>query len=304
MDLRQLEIVQAIAETGSFTGAGARLHVSQSAISRQILLLEDEFHERLFVRLGRRVQITAAGEALLQLANRVFTDIRDTSGSITDRQKVLSGPLRMVGGMTVCLYVFPQLIKEFRAQHPLVDIKIAVGGTWRLQRRVKSRQADLALLTLPVEDPGLTSVPVLREELMLLMPANHPLVEKTPVLVESLVGQPFIMFEVGSNTRRTVDEFFTREQIRPKVVAETENVEIIKSMVASGLGISLVPILTVERETQGGSLKVARIRGQQLVRETGWVYRADERPSRVVQEMMATLTRIAPQLQQSVDKAS
>jgi DNA-binding transcriptional LysR family regulator len=304
MDLRQLEIVQAIAETGSFTGAGARLHVSQSAISRQILLLEDEYHERLFVRLGRRVQITAAGEALLQLANRVFTDIRDTSASITDRQKVLSGPLRMVGGMTVCLYVFPQLIKEFRAQHPLVDIKIAVGGTWRLQRRVKSRQADLALLTLPVEDPGLTSVPVLREELMLVMPADHPLAEKTPVPVEALVGQPFIMFEAGSNTRRTVDEFFTREQIRPRVVAETENVEIIKSMVASGLGVSLVPILTVERETQGGSLKVARIRGQQLVRETGWVYRADERPSRVVQEMMATLTRIAPQLQQSVDKAS
>jgi DNA-binding transcriptional LysR family regulator len=304
MDLRQLEIVQAIAETGSFTGAGARLHVSQSAISRQILLLEDEFHERLFVRLGRRVQITAAGEALLQLANRVFTDIRDTSGSITDRQKVLSGPLRLVGGMTVCLYVFPQLIKEFRAQHPLVDIKIAVGGTWRLQRRVKSRQADLALLTLPVEDPALTSVPVLREELMLLMPANHPLSEKTPVPVEALVGQPFIMFEAGSNTRRTVDEFFTREQIRPRVVAETENVEIIKSMVASGLGVSLVPILTVERETQGGSLKVARIRGQQLVRETGWVYRADERPSRVVQEMMAIFNRIAPQLQPSVDKAS
>jgi DNA-binding transcriptional LysR family regulator len=304
MDLRQLEIVQAIAETGSFTGAGARLHVSQSAVSRQILLLEDEFHERLFVRLGRRVQITAAGEALLQLANRVFTDIRDTSASITDRQKILSGPLRMVGGMTVCLYVFPQLIKEFRAQHPLVDIKIAVGGTWRLQRRLKSRQADLALLTLPVEDPALTSVPVLREELMLLLPADHPLAEKTPVPVEALVGQPFVMFEAGSNTRRTVDEFFTREQIRPKVVAETENVEIIKSMVASGLGISLVPILTVERETQGGTLRVARIRGQQLVRETGWVYRADERPSRVVQEMMATLTRIAPQLQQSVDKAS
>jgi DNA-binding transcriptional LysR family regulator len=304
VDLRQLEIVRAIAETGSFTGAGTRLHVSQSAISRQILLLEDEFHERLFVRLGRRVQITAAGEALLQLSNRVFGDIRDTSASITDRQKVLSGPLRMVGGMTVCLYVFPQLIKEFRAHHPLVDIKIAVGGTFRLQRRVKSRQADLALLTLPVHDPALTSVPVLREELMLVMPAGHPLADKTPVPVEALVGQPFIVFEVGSNTRRTVDEFFTREQVRPNVVAETENVEIIKSMVASGLGISIVPILTVERETQGGSLKVSRIRGQQLVRETGWVYRADERPSRLVQEMMATLTRIAPQLQPNVEKAS
>lgn len=304
MDLRQLEIVKAIAETGSFTAAGARLHVSQSAISRQILLLEDEFHERLFVRLGRRVQITAAGEALLQLAHRVFNDIRDTSASITDRQKVLTGTVTLVGGMTVCLYVFPPLIKEFKKHHPQVEIKVATGGTMRLQRRVRTGQADLALLTLPVDDPALTSVPVLREELMLVMPANHPLASKDSVGVEALVGQPFIVFEQGSNTRRTLDEFFVREQIKPRIVTESENVEIIKSMVASGLGVAIVPFQSVERETRGGTLKVARIRAQQLVRETGWVYRAGERVPRIVQEMMATLTRIAPQLQISVDKAS
>jgi len=304
MDLRQLEIVKAIAETGSFTAAGARLHVSQSAISRQILLLEDEFHERLFVRLGRRVQITAAGEALLQLAHRVFNDIRDTSASITDRQKVLTGTINIVGGMTVCLYVFPPLLKEFRKHHPQVEIKVATGGTQRLMRRVRNGQADLALLTLPVDDPALTSVPVLREELMLVMPAGHPLSSKDSVGVEALVGQPFIIFEQGSNTRRTLDEFFVREQIKPRIVTETENVEIIKSMVASGLGVAIVPFQSVERETRGGSLKVARIRAQQLVRETGWVYRAGERVPRVVQEMMATLTRIAPQLQPTVGKAS
>ena len=304
MDLRQLEIVRAIAETGSFTGAGARLHVSQSAISRQILLLEEEFRERLFVRLGRRVQITAAGEVLLQLSHRVFSDIRDTSASITDRQKVLSGPLNLVGGMTVCLYVFPLLLKEFRQHHPHVDIKVATGGTQRLLRRLRTRRADLALLTLPVDDPAFTSVPVLREELMLVMPAGHPLAGKESVGVEALVGQPFVIFEQGSNTRRTLDEFFVREQIKPNIVTETENIEIIKSMVASGLGISIVPFQSVERETRGGSLKVARIRAQQLVRETGWVYRAGERAPRVVQEMMATLTRIVPQLQLSVDRAS
>jgi len=304
MDLRQLEIVRAIAETGSFTAAGTRLHVSQSAISRQILLLEDEFHERLFVRLGRRVQITAAGEALLQLAHRVFNDIRDTSASITDRQKVLSGTINIVGGMTVCLYVFPPLLKEFRKHHPQVEIKVATGGTQRLMRRVRNGQADLALLTLPVDDPALTSVPVIREELMLVMPVNHPLAGKESVGVEALVGQPFIIFEQGSNTRRTLDEFFVREQIKPKIVTETENVEIIKSMVAAGLGVAIVPFQSVERETRGGSLKVAHIRAQHLVRETGWVYRANERVPRVVQEMMATLTRIAPQLQINVDKAS
>ena len=304
MDLRQLEIVRAIAETGSFTGAGGRLHVSQSAISRQILLLEDEFHERLFVRLGRRVQITAAGEAILQLSHRVFNDIRDTSASITDKQKTLSGTLNLVGGMTVCLYVFPLLLKEFKKHHPQVELKVATGGTQRLLRRLRTRRADLALLTLPIDDPSFTSVPVLREELMLVMPANHPLASKGSVGVEALVGQQFVLFEAGSNTRRTLDEFFVREQIKPRIVAETENVEIIKSMVASGLGVSICPFQSVERETRGGSLKVARIRGQNLVRETGWVYRSDERVPRVVQEMMATLTRMAPTLLSTVDRAS
>jgi DNA-binding transcriptional LysR family regulator len=206
--------------------------------------------------------------------------------------------------MTVCLDVFPLLLKEFRKHHPQVDIKIATGGQQRLLRRLRTRRADLALLTLPIDDPAFTSVPVLREELMLVMPTGHPLSSKESVGVEALVGQPFIIFEQGSNTRRTLDEFFVREQIKPNIVAETENIEIIKSMVASGLGISIVPFQSVERETRGGSLKVARIRAQQLVRETGWVYRSDERAPRVVQEMMTTLTRIAPQLQLTVDRAS
>ena len=265
MDLRQLEIIRAIADTGSFT---------------------------------------AAGEAILQLSHRVFNDIRDTSASITDKQKTLSGTLNLVGGMTVCLYVFPQLLKEFKKQHPHVDLKVATGGTQRLLRRLRTRRADLALLTLPIDDPAFTTVPVLREELMLVMPAGHALASKQSVGVEALVGLPFVLFEAGSNTRRTLDEFFVREQIKPRIVAETENVEIIKSMVASGLGVSICPFQSVERETRGGSLKVARIRGQNLVRETGWVYRSDERVPRVVQEMMATLTRMAPTLLSTVDRAS
>jgi len=304
MDLRQLEIIRAIADTGSFTAAGARLNVSQSAISRQILLLEDEFHERLFVRLGRRLQITPVGEALLQLSNRVFDDIHDTIAAISDRQKTLTGEIRLVGGMTVCLYVFPPLLKEFKKNHPHVDVKVATGGVQRLLRRVRTRRADLALLTLPINDPAFTTVPVLREELLLVMPAGHPLSKKDSVPVEALVGQPFIVFEAGSNTRRTIDEFFVREQIKPNVVTETENVEIIKSMVASGLGISIVPFQSVERETRGGTLKVARIRGQQLVRETGWVYRADERTPRVVHEMMATFARINAQAEPTSERAS
>jgi len=130
MDLRQLEILKAVAETGSFTGAGRRLHVSQSAISRQILLLEAELNEPLFWRIKRKVKITPAGEALLQLAIRVFDDIRETTERLSETQQKLSGTIRLVGGMTVSIYVFPALLKEFqRLQVQLAIVVDEYGGT-------------------------------------------------------------------------------------------------------------------------------------------------------------------------------
>src|SRR5256885_15094242 len=85
MDLRQLEILQTIAETGSFTACGRKLHVSQSAISRQVLLLEEELGEPLFLRVGRQVRMTQAAETLVQLGQRVVQDVRETGGALTHR---------------------------------------------------------------------------------------------------------------------------------------------------------------------------------------------------------------------------
>src|ERR671922_3052144 len=149
MDLRQLEIIRAIADTGSFTAAGEKLHVSQSAISRQILLLEEELGEPVFHRIGRRIRITPAGESLLQLSHRVFQDLQDTVSAISDKRESLRGTLRLVGGMTVCLYVFPALLAEIRRVHPHLDLKISAGSGEECIAQLRSGAADLALLTLP-----------------------------------------------------------------------------------------------------------------------------------------------------------
>jgi DNA-binding transcriptional LysR family regulator len=241
MDLRQLEIIRAIAETGSFTAAGHKLHVSQSAISRQILLLEEELKEPAFFRVGRRIRITPAGEALLQLSNRVFQDLKDTIAGITDSQESLRGQIRLLGGMTVCLYVFPPLLTEIKRQHPDIDLKLVTGSSERCIQHLRAGTGDLALLTLPVEHPDMVSVPVMQEELMIVTAAKHPLSRKRKILPQDLVRQPFVLFESGSNTRRAVDEFFMTARIEPQIVMETENVEIIKAMVRHGIGISIIP---------------------------------------------------------------
>src|SRR4051812_39713268 len=142
MDLRQLEILQAIAETGSFTASGRKLHVSQSAISRQISLLEEELGEPLFLRVGRHVRMTSAAESLVQLGQRVFQDVRDTTAAITDRTQSLRGPLRIAGGMTVCLYMFPPLLKQLKRVHPHLDVRLIVATAARAVDEIRAGRAD------------------------------------------------------------------------------------------------------------------------------------------------------------------
>jgi DNA-binding transcriptional LysR family regulator len=295
MDLRQLEIIRAIAETGSFTAAGEKLHVSQSAISRQVLLLEEELGDAVFHRIGRRIRITPVGDSLLQLSHRVFQDLQDTIAGISDRQESLRGALRVVGGMTVCLYVFPELLSEIRRVHPHLDLKISAGSGEQCVAQLRTGAADLALLTLPIDAPDLISVPVIQEELLLVTEPKHPLSRRRQITPAELKGQPFIVFEGGSNTRRVVDEFFMRERVEPRIVMETENVEIMKAMVRTGLGISIIPYQAV---AEGGSRQLfwSRIAGHSLIRETGWIYPKMSRLPRTVSEVLSAFDLIRPKL--------
>jgi len=293
MDLRQLEILQAIAETGSFTACGRKLHVSQSAISRQIALLEEELGEPLFLRVGRKVRMTPAAEALVQLGQRVSQDVRDTVASVTDRTREMRGTLRLSGGMTVCLYIFPTLVKQLRRSHPKLDVKMMVATAGRSVQEIRAGHVDAGLLTLPVEEADLVTMPVLREELLLVTMPGHPLAKRKKIAPQDLAGEPFVAFEAGSGTRRVIDRFFLSENIEPNIVMETENVEIIKAMVKTGLGIGIVPYVAVAREVvRARQFFVTRIMGHELFRETGWVYPRANRTPRIIDELLAAFESV------------
>ncbi len=296
MDLRHLQIRRAIAETGSFTACGKKLHVSQSASSRQLLLLEEELGEPLFLRVGRQVRMTAAAESLVQLGQRVFLDVRETVGAITDRTRELRGTLRLSGGMTVCLYVFPPLLKHLRRVHPQLDVRLTVATAGQSVQEIRGGRVDAGLLTLPVDESDLVAVPVLREELLLVTPPTHHLARRRKVAPKDLAFLPFILFERGSATRKVIDGFFAGESIEPTIVMDTENVEIIKAMVKTGLGVGIVPYQAVAREVKAGQLFCARIDGHELVRETGWVYARANRVPRMIHELLAAFETVRNRL--------
>jgi DNA-binding transcriptional LysR family regulator len=140
-------------------------------------------------------------------------------------------------------------------------------------------------------------VPVLREELLVVTMPTHPLAKKRRIAPEDLAEEPFILFEAGSATRRVIDSFFFTEKIEPTIVMDTENVEIIKAMVKTGLGISIVPYQAIAREVRAGQFFCARIEGHELVRETGWVYARANRVPRTIHELQAAFGEIRGRLQ-------
>ena len=143
------------------------------------------------------------------------------------------------------------------------------------------------------------TVPVLREELLVIAPPAHPLARRRRIAPNDLAGQPFVLFEVGSATRRVIDRFFASEQIEPTIVMDTENVEIIKAMVKTGLGIGIVPYQSVAREVRAGQFFCARIDGHELVRETGWVYARANRVPRMIQELLTGFAAVRGKLRLS-----
>lgn len=272
MDVRQLDMFRAVAEEGTFTRAAERLHVSQSAVSRQLQLLEEELGTLLLHRTGRGVTLTAPGELLLTTANRINRDLQDVVSQIAATQQLQRGVLKLGAGMTVCLYILPKLLKKFRSMYKNLDLSVVAGSSENLLRMVRSNQLDLALLTLPIVAADLEIRPVLKEELVVVTARGHTLSRQRAVDARSLGRHPMVLFESGSNTRHVLDEFFREQQIPMNVVMETENVEILKAMVANGLGVTVIPYAAIAGDLRGGRFGWARIQGHRLYRETGWVY--------------------------------
>jgi DNA-binding transcriptional LysR family regulator len=296
MEMRQIEMFRAVVEERSFTRAGRRLHVSQSAISRQVKLLEEELGEVLLHRRGRRVTLTPAGDLFFGAASRITRDVQEVVAQISEARELRGGTVRLGGGMTVCLYIFPKLLKAFRRQHKQVDFRVVSGTSEQILDRIRSHDVDLGLLTLPISARDLEVTPVLKEEMVVVTGAGHPLTRRGTVEPAELGDHPMILYEAGSNTRKVVDGFFVQEGVAVDVAMETENVEIIKAMVSSGIGVTVIPYSAVAREVRHGRLSCARIRGRKLFRETGWVYSKTAPLSRPGAELLALFDSMKDQL--------
>jgi LysR family hydrogen peroxide-inducible transcriptional activator len=273
MEFDQLRGFYLVAKLGSFTEAASKLYLTQPAISLQVKGLEREFGERLFERAGRRISLTPAGEILFVLAEEIvgkLDEIRSVMGELSALER---GRFVLGTSDTTTLYFIPDLIKEFRRAHPRIEMHIENRVSQEVVRRVVDCEVDLGIVSLPVEERRLAVVPLLRHPLACLVASDHPLAERKLVRPQDLEGHPMVQLERGSTTRRRIDAYLTHYGVSPLTVIELSSFEIIKKLVAIGLGIAIIP--EGAARNAGDAIHVLRFAKGPPHIELGAVYRRD-----------------------------
>lgn len=270
MEMTQLEFFLMVVEEGSFSKAAERVFRTQPAVSIAIRRLEEEVGAPLFERSQKTPVLTQAGELVYDYAKRILA-LRDQAREVvTELRSLERGRVRIGANESTSLYLLPHLILDYRKQHPNVKVEIYRHVSERLPLEVLDRNVDLALLAYEPVDSDLESFPVLRDELVLIMPPDHPLARRGAVTVKELGQESFLAHNVKTASRFRVVEVFAQHHTPLNITLELATVETIKRFVQLQIGLAFVPRMCVTEELERGTLATIPVKGLTYFR-TIWV---------------------------------
>jgi LysR family hydrogen peroxide-inducible transcriptional activator len=268
MEVHQLRYFCAVARTGNFTRAAEQEHVAQPSLSQQILKLEDELGSRLFDRLGRCVNLTPCGESFLLRAQRVLHELGEAKKEIQEMAGGNSGSIALGTIPTIAPYFLPGRLATFFQHYPAVQVNVVEEITSVLITQLHEGKIDFAVLALPIAGDELLASELLQEQLYVVLPEKHRLANKRSIDLREIEKEPFLLLKDGHCFRETTIAACRRSRLRPNVVFESGHFSTILAMVATGMGVSIVPEMAVEKRP---GCRFVRINDERAVRRIGVV---------------------------------
>ncbi len=256
MDFKQLRSFVTVVELGSFTRAAERLYTSQPTVSAHIRALEEELHERLFLRTTKSLEITKRGRELYDYAVHVLTlQNKLTSSWAQDEMTV------RIGASTIpSAYILPEVLPQFRRSHPDTHFVIHQSDSRGILGGLFSGQFDLGFVGMKTNEDNIVFTPFYADEMVLITP-NTPrfaaLVGEASALGDILLSEPMLMREDGSGSQKCADDFLAQSGIDPQalhIAARLNDQESVKNLVAGGLGVAIVSKKAVEEDCAHGKL--------------------------------------------------
>ena len=293
LEVRHLRLVSAVADLGSLTRAGDRLHLTQSALSHQLRDIESRLGAALFLRVGKRLVLTPAGERLLATARDVLDRLDRTEQDIHQMGKARAGMLRLTTECYTCYHWLPPLLVRYRKRFPQVEVRIDVGATGRPLEMLLAGKLDLAIMSSPVRDRRLVSRPVFDDELVVVAARDHRFAKQTHVRLSDLRDETLYVYPPKEESR-VLQEVLVPSGHVPARVEEVMLTESIAELVKAGLGVSVLARWAVQPLVDAGSIVSRPLTARGLRREWRAVMPKDLAGADYIGEFIELLGKHAP----------
>lgn len=256
LEIRHLKLLAAVAEQGSVTEAGRRLHVTQSALSHQLRDAEEKLGAALFLRLGKKMVLTPAGEKLLNSARKVLEELHAVESQIEGLDGGTRGVIRLSTECYTCYHWLPALLKKFHAKFPGVEVNIVLEATARPVAALLDGRLDVAVTSCLERNKSLRFTPTCEDELVVVMDPRHRLTSAEHVHPRDLAGETVFCYPPKEEST-LVQKVLRPARVEPARVMEVPLTESIVDMVASGLGVALLARWAIKSYLTSGKI-VAR----------------------------------------------
>ncbi len=266
LDLQKLRMFVAAAHARNFTRAAEQLDLTQPTVSQQIQALERDLRVALFERLGRGIELTAAGRALLPHAEHMLATERIAEQAVRAAAGLSERTLLLGVGNTLATYVLPDLLQRFGWEHPEFGVQIGTGNTEQLLAQVISGAYELALVGSPLDHAQLQVIPFLSTELVVIVSPDDEWADRPSVQLVDLAQRRLLVREAGSALQAATAELLAAAHVQPRQPIVLGNLEAIKRSVEVGLGVALVPAMVVRREVAAGRLRLLPLAGPTMTR--------------------------------------
>lgn len=257
MELRQIKYFIEVAKREHVTEAAVAMHVAQSAVSRQIFKLEEELGVSLFIREGRTVRLTPIGRIFLDHMEQAINVIDDATQVIEEYTDPEKGTIHVGFPSSLATYILPTAISAFRDRYPNVKFQLNQGSYYDLKKAVVKGEINMALLgPVPMKDKKLKGKILFTENIVALLSTSHPLAGSSALKLTQLREDSFILFPKDYVLRDIVISLCKNLGFEPNVSFEGEDIDAIKGLVSAGLGVSLVPEITLIDNLPRATVKV------------------------------------------------
>lgn len=272
LNLNQLRVFYEAAKHQSFTEAAHSLFVSQPAVTIQVKSFEDQCRLKLFKKRGRKIYLTPEGKTLYESVKRLFESEKEIENLLNDMRTVKQGVLRLGTTKVYARYCMPRLISSFREVYPQIEVHLEEGSSLDMMRSLFELRNEVGLIANVDNNPEITFIPFSQQEMVLIAAPDHALALRKSVSVEDIVAQPIIMREVGSGTRKLVDDLFSKRDLVPNVLMKTNNLEFIKQFVQWRNGIAFIRREAVAAELADRTLTALPLQGERMAVDVNIAY--------------------------------